>query len=139
MLLPSNVQKHYFYLFQNRPQICQHKCLVLCTCLAFLQALESMFLCVAFDTNSKFTRSLHKKCWYSELFWSIFSRIRTEYGGLLHISPYSIQMQENMDQKNSGYRPFSHSGCDQNNRHFFLKKNFLDCDTAGVISITQSK
>ena len=35
-----------------------------------------------------------KKCPYSELFWSAFSRIRTEYGELLRISPYSVRMQE---------------------------------------------
>ena len=28
-------------------------------------------------------------------FWSVFSRIRTEYGEILRISPYSVQMREN--------------------------------------------
>ena len=32
-------------------------------------------------------------------FWSIFSRIRTEYGEILRISPYSVRMRENTDQK----------------------------------------
>ena len=32
-------------------------------------------------------------------FWSVFSRIRTEYGEILHISLYSIQMRENTDQQ----------------------------------------
>ena len=32
--------------------------------------------------------------------WSVFSRIRTEYGELRSISPYSVQMRENTDQKN---------------------------------------
>ena len=32
-------------------------------------------------------------------FWSVFSRIRTEYGEILRISPYSVRMQENTDQK----------------------------------------
>ena len=35
-------------------------------------------------------------------FWSVISRIRTEYGeirSMLSISPYSAQMPENMDQK----------------------------------------
>ena len=31
-------------------------------------------------------RSLCKKCPYSELFWSTFSRIRTEYGEICRIS-----------------------------------------------------
>ena len=39
--------------------------------------------------------SLRKKCSYSELFWSAFSRIRTEYGEILRISPYLVRMQEN--------------------------------------------
>ena len=41
--------------------------------------------------------SLSKKCPYSELLWSVFSRIRTEYGDILRISPYSVQMRENTD------------------------------------------
>ena len=31
-------------------------------------------------------------------FWSVFSRIRTEYGEIPSISPYSVRMQENADQ-----------------------------------------
>ena len=31
--------------------------------------------------------------------WSVFSRIRTEYGEILCISPYSVRMQEKTDQK----------------------------------------
>ena len=50
-----------------------------------------------------------KKCPYSELFWSAFSRIRTEYGELLRISPYSVRMQENAGQNNSEYGHFSRS------------------------------
>ena len=33
------------------------------------------------------------------IFWSTFSRIRSEYEELLRISPYSVQMRENTDQK----------------------------------------
>ena len=32
-------------------------------------------------------------------FWSVFSSIRTEYGDLFCKSPYSVRIQENMDQK----------------------------------------
>ena len=32
---------------------------------------------------------------------SVFSRIRTEYGDIWSISPYSVQMRVNMDQKSS--------------------------------------
>ena len=45
----------------------------------------------------------HKKCPFSELFWSVFSRIRTEYGKILPISPYSVRMWKNTDQNNSEY------------------------------------
>ena len=45
----------------------------------------------------------HKKCPYSELFWSVFSHIRTEYGKILHFSPYSVRMWKNTDQNNSEY------------------------------------
>ena len=55
------------------------------------------------------TTSPSEKCSYSELFWSLFSRIWTEYGELPRISPYSDQMQENTDQNNSEYRQFLRS------------------------------
>ena len=47
---------------------------------------------------------LRKKCPYSELLWSVFSRIRTEYGEIIRISLYSVRMRENTDQNNSEYR-----------------------------------
>ena len=46
------------------------------------------------------------KCPYSGLFWSAFSRIQTEYGEILSISPYSVRMRENADQNNSEYGHF---------------------------------
>ena len=33
------------------------------------------------------------------IFWSVFSRIRTEYGEIRSISSYSVRMRENTDQK----------------------------------------
>ena len=53
--------------------------------------------------------SLREKWWYSEFFWSVFSRTRTEYEQIVRISPYSVEMQENTDQKNSEYGHFSRS------------------------------
>ena len=50
------------------------------------------------------------KCPCSELFWFLFSRIRTEYGEIRSISPYSIRMRENTDQNDSKYRHFLCSG-----------------------------
>ena len=41
-----------------------------------------------------------------EFFWSLFSRILTEYGEILRIFPYSVQMRENTNQKNSKYGHF---------------------------------
>ena len=53
--------------------------------------------------------TLREKCLYSEIFWSVFSRIWSEYGEILRISPSSVRMRENMDQKNSEHRHFSRS------------------------------
>ena len=54
-----------------------------------------------------------KKCPYSELFWSVFSRIQTEYFVycILRLNT-SVRMQENTDQRNSKYGHFSHSVID---------------------------
>ena len=51
--------------------------------------------------------ALHGKCPYSELFWPVFSRIRTEYGEMLRTCPYSVRMRENKVQNNSEYLHFS--------------------------------
>ena len=51
--------------------------------------------------------TLRKKCPYSELLWFVFSCIRTEYGKIRSISPYSVRMRENADQNNSKYGHFS--------------------------------
>ena len=53
--------------------------------------------------------ALHEKCPYSEFSWSVFLRIRTEYENMRSISPYSVQMREIADQKNSEYGQFSRS------------------------------
>ena len=53
--------------------------------------------------------TLRKNCPYSKFFWSVFSRICTEYGETLRISPYSVQRWENADQENSEYEYFSRS------------------------------
>ena len=52
---------------------------------------------------------MRKKCPYSEIFRSVFSRIRTEYGKKLRNSPYSLWMRKNTDQKISEYGNFSRS------------------------------
>ena len=53
--------------------------------------------------------SLREKCPYLELFWSTFSRIRTECGEMWSISADSVRMREKVDQNNSEYGHFSRS------------------------------
>ena len=53
--------------------------------------------------------ALRKKYPYLELFWPVFSGIRTEYREILRISPVSVQMQENADKNNSEYGHFLRS------------------------------
>ena len=52
---------------------------------------------------------MRKKCLYSELFWSVFSRIRTDYGEKRSIPSSSVQLRENMGQNNSQYGYFLRS------------------------------
>ena len=53
--------------------------------------------------------TLCEKCPCLELFWSVFSRIWTEYGEILECGPNSVEMLENADQKNPDYDHFSRS------------------------------
>ena len=53
--------------------------------------------------------TLLEKCAYLELFWSVFSRIRTKYREMLQISPYSVRVPKNTDQNNSEYGHFLRS------------------------------
>ena len=69
--------------------------------------------------------SLREKCPYSELVWSAFFRIRTEYEEIFRVSPYSVQMRENADQNNSEYRHILHSGISLLPQQL-LRKAFLD-------------
>ena len=51
--------------------------------------------------------ALREKCLYSEVFWSVFSRIWTECGEVWSISPYWVQVGESTNQKNSKHGDFS--------------------------------
>ena len=42
-------------------------------------------------------------------FWSVFSRLRTEYGQILRISLNSVRMRENTDQKKNPYLDTFHA------------------------------
>ena len=53
--------------------------------------------------------ALRKKCPYSDLLWSVFSHIRTKYGQILRISPYSIRMRKNTNQNHFKYGRFLRS------------------------------
>ena len=58
------------------------------------------------DTTSKLfkekdrTYALCQRGTNLEISWSVFSRIRTEYGEIRSISRYSVRMRENTDQNN---------------------------------------
>ena len=58
-------------------------------------------------------KTLRKTCPNTEFFWSVFSCIQTEYGDLTRKSPYSVQIQENMDQKKLSIGHFSRSDTTQ--------------------------
>ena len=75
------------------------RCKVLRPFVLYLFEVQSTVL-VPFSSEGE---ALREKNMYSELFWSIFSRIWTEYGEKRGISPYSIRMRENTDQNNSEY------------------------------------
>ena len=59
--------------------------------LCLLNVVSEIFLSVL--------RPLCERCLNTEIFWSIFSRIRTEYGDLRSKSPYLVRKRENTDQK----------------------------------------
>ena len=50
-----------------------------------------------------------EKCLYLTFIWSAFSRIQTQDWEIRNISPYSVQMRENTDQKISRYGHFLRS------------------------------
>ena len=60
--------------------------------------------------TSKINRLHCVKCvQIRSFFWSVFSRIRNQYGEILCISPYSVRMRKNTNQKNSVFGHFSRS------------------------------
>ena len=64
----------------------------------FFLCIKKSLLRVAFQILKKIT--LRKKCPYSKLLWSVFSRIRTEYREIRSITPNSVRIRENADQNN---------------------------------------
>ena len=62
------------------------------------------------NLKSSYSQKFHcMQCPNAEVFWSVFSHIRTEYGEIRSISPYSVRMRENMDQKKTRYLDTFHA------------------------------
>ena len=55
------------------------------------------------QTHNMHNLSLREKCPNTEFFWSVLFRIRIEYGEIRSMSPYSVRMRENTDQKKIPY------------------------------------
>ena len=62
----------------------------------FLKA-TPLLLCINQDQNKE-DYPLREKCPNTEFCWSVFSRIRTEYGEIQSISLYLVRMQENEEK-----------------------------------------
>ena len=58
--------------------------------------------CVVFMT-------LREKCPFSEFLWSIIFRIRTKYGEIRSMFPYSVRMPKSKDKNNSKYEDTFHA------------------------------
>ena len=78
------------------------------------------------------SNALCEKCPYSVFFWSVFSRIRTKYGEIQSISPYSVRLRENTDQKNSEYGHFSCS-----DGSLWLLSSYLNFRLSKIDSVSQ--
>ena len=65
-------------------------------------SLYLLFTSIIIYTSLHCVKSVHIR----SFFWSLFSRIWTEYGVLPRKSPYSVQIRENKDQKNSVFEHF---------------------------------
>ena len=78
---------------------------------AIYRMVLSECFCIFLSISDLTGFSLREKCPYSELFWSTFSRIWTEYGEIRNTSRYSVRMRENADENNSEYDHFLRSVC----------------------------
>ena len=94
-----------------------------------LLMLTVIFICVSkFKNNYLQGKHSVKSVQIRSFFWSVFSRIRTEYGEIRTISPYLLRMRENTDQKTLRiWTIFTH--CNQ----------ILFCDTPKIIVVVICK
>ena len=107
--------------------------LIFSCCFIYLKARQ--INCKIWETWKTFVllhaAPMREKCLYLEFYRPIFSRIWTEYGEILSISPYSIWMPENTEQKNTEYRHFSksapHAITRTSNWHSSLNSNICQC------------
>ena len=96
----SNLHQKFAYVFFKKMENCTLKVTDESPKLSLLVIIISLRR--FYDSGQfKWLVSLSKKCPYSEFFWSVYSRFRTEYREILRISPYSIWMRENTDKKHS--------------------------------------
>ena len=93
----------------------------------------------------------HEICPNTEFFWSVFSRIWTEYGDLLRKSPYSVQIWKIRTRKKPVFGQFSHTDVFKNSvndkiLYYIIIANLTDillnifrlCFTSFKTSIFQS-
>ena len=92
----------------------------------FIYIVVWLHLVLQYFSNDR-SPSLRKMCLFSKLFWSVCSRIWTEYGESC-ITLYSVRMRENTDQNNSQFEHFSRSACVA-----ILKKELTLCSGTATI------
>ena len=97
-----------------------------------LNILVSLVITLGIDVHKICPECNHcvKSVQIRSFFWPVFSRIRNEYGEILRISPYSVRMWGNTDQKNSVFGQFSRS---QSYQIFYLR--FVDVIMSGISKI----
>ena len=61
--------------------------------------------CVSRSSYYKTVRHYVKSVQIQNYFWSVFSHIRTEYGEILRMSPYSVRMRENLGRMQTRITP----------------------------------
>ena len=59
----------------------------------YYKIIESIEIMQTFVQNGLTVTALREKCSNTEFFWSVFSRIRTEYGDLLRKSLYCVNLR----------------------------------------------
>ena len=78
-----------------------------------VKTFSTLLSCANFASDnynlSKFCELLCRSAQIRISFWSVFSRIRTKYGEILRISPYSVRMREKYGPKITPYSSTFHA------------------------------